>query len=166
MGKDLLEQILAETYTQTEALQRLRVLRELIFLQLFGEGEKKTIDAPITPPVQQTGWMASFDRQIFKTFTKDNVYKIFNEIEAEIKKIRPLVVFVPFELPEIGITAIGQYLRKNFGKNFLFETKIDPAIIAGTALVWNGIYKDYSVRQKIIENRKQILEMMKGYLKK
>jgi len=166
MIKDLLDQILSQTYTQTQALARLRVLKDLVLLQLFGHGYKKQANPLKLPPNQQTNWLVTLNQEIFKNFTKDNAYQIFDELEREIRTIKPLVVCIPFELPEEGITELGQYLRKIFGKNFMAEIKIDPSLIAGTALVWNGVYKDYSIRNKISDNRDQILHIIKEYLKK
>lgn len=166
MMQELLDQILLQTYTQTEALNRLRALKDLVLFELFGPNYQKEVGLPKLPSTQQTTWLSSLDPNLFKKFTKESVYKDFDEMEKTIKEIQPLVIFMPFEISNEGINKLGEHLRKVFGKNFLAEIKIDQALIAGTALVWNGIYKDYSVRQKIAENRLQILEMMKGYLKK
>lgn len=155
MPKQLLDQILSETYTQTEALDKLRSLKSLVLANLFSHGAKET----------KPSWLISLGADFLKNFNRDNVYQTFNELETEIKSIKPLTIFLPFEMSEEALTKIGKYLRSSFGSNFLFEAKIDPGLIAGAALVWNGIYKDYSVRQKIVENRGKILAMLQEYLK-
>lgn len=165
MPKQLLDQILSETYTQTEALDRLRSLKNLVLVQLFGHGAKETKVDLNQPGSSQTTWLISLGADFLKNFNRDNVYQTFDELEKEIKSIKPLTIFLPFEMSEEALIKIGKYLRSSFGSNFLFEVKIDPELIAGTALVWNGIYKDYSVRQKIVENRGKILAMLQEYLK-
>lgn len=172
MVADLLDQLLANTYTQTEALSRLRALRDLILVQLFGSKTKSTrAERPpspdgMGPTGQQTLWLTSLDKDFYSQFNRKNVYGLFDSLEREIKKNKPLVIYLPFELPEESVTDLGQRLRKNFGKNFLAEIKIDPLLIAGCSLVWNGIYKDYSIRQKITDNRERILAMIGEYIKK
>ncbi|MBI4036820.1 F0F1 ATP synthase subunit delta [Candidatus Daviesbacteria bacterium] len=148
MTQQVLDQILAETYTQTEALDKLRVLKELAVTELFGHGAKES---------NQTDFL--------KNFNRDNVYQIFDELEKEIRTIKPLTIFFPFEMSAAELTKVGKYLRSKFGSSFLFEARIDPNLIAGVALVWNGVYKDYSVRQKIADNQDKILAVLQEYIK-
>lgn len=156
MIQPLLDDILAETYTRADALNRLHILKDQAILRLFGRGGNggNTQQAGLTPP---TGQQIALPTSI----TCDNVYKIFDALEAEIKNIKTLTVFLPFEPSGQIIVALGQYLRQLFGKNFLAEVKYDPTLLAGTALVWNGIYRDCSLRKKIRDNREKITNMLK-----
>lgn len=158
--EELTTKILDGSYTQTQALKRLRALKDLGIAKLFGKQETK--DEIL---VEQDSWFASLDKNFFRPFTKDNVYKLFEDAEKAIKDIKPLMIYLAVEIPEVEIAKIGQYLRQTYGNNFLMEIKIDPSLIAGTAFVWNGIYKDYSLRQKITDNRQAILSTLKGYIK-
>lgn len=161
----LLDQILAQTYTKEQALIRLHVLRDLVLVKLFGKEKAASFNKTgHHSPMQQTSWIVSLGPDIYKHFNRKNVYKIFNTLEEEITKIQPLVVYLPFEIPVNELSAVGVNLRKNYGKRFLLETKLDPSLIAGTALVWNGIYKDYSIRKKIADNRQLILKTLKEYV--
>lgn len=157
MTQNLLDNILAKTYTQTEALSRLHALKNLLVVELFGHKDSH----PSAVHAQETSWLVSLGKDFYKHFNKNNVYKIFDSLESEIKQIKPLVVFLPFELPEEGITVLGQRLRKLFGKRFLAEIKIDPTLLGGAAFVWNGVYKDYSIRKKIEDNKERIIKMLK-----
>lgn len=158
MTQDLLDPILAQTFTQAEALHRLSALKEAAVKKLFGSRQK--------PAGQEDPWLSSLDPDIYRHFTKENVYKIFDTVEAEIKNIKPLTLFLPFEIPNNEVANLGIYLRKSYGKNFLMEIKPDPSLIAGAALVWNGIYKDYSLRQRITDNRQKILDTMQEFIHK
>lgn len=178
MTDKLVDDILATTYIQIEALSRLRALKDLILVQLFASSaaaapgvggqvsrEKVKMQEVVGSPAQHTAWLTSLGPDFYKNFTRENVYKIFEEMENAIKKIQPLVIYVPFEIPNDELTPVGEYLRKNYGKRFLIETKIDPGIIAGTALVWKGMMKDYSIRKKIADNRETILRTLKSFVK-
>lgn len=81
----------------------------------------------------------------------------FQKAEKEIREIEPLVIFLPFDLPEEKIPQLGALVRQNFGPKFLMEIKYDPSLIAGAALAWKGIYKDYSVKSKIKDIWKLVL---------
>lgn len=164
-AQDLLDQVLATTYTLPDALSRLRTLKDLILLELFGHGEQPNADKAPESTGKQPGWFASLGKEFFHTFTRENVYKIFDEMEVEVKKIQPLVMYLPFELPDEEMEQVGQHLRQLFGKRFLVDIKFDSKLIAGTALVWGGVYKDYSLHKKMEDNRQTILNNLKGFLK-
>lgn len=189
MVPELLDHILINTFTLSQATNRLQVLKSLVLLRLFSSEntfsseknsiphskessfvDKKEVAAPATTAIKTTGqetpWIVSLDPSIYAHFNRKNVYQAFEKLEAEIKKIKPLVVYLPFDIPEAQIREIGQKSRQLFGKNFLIDIKIDPSVITGTALVWNGVYKDYSIRQKLAQDRQRVLAMLKEFINK
>ena len=74
------------------------------------------------------------------------------------------MVYTPVIIPDETIPELGQKIRATFG-TVLFELRFDPDLIGGCALVWKGVYKDYSLRAKIAEKHKEILEGFKSFLK-
>lgn len=166
MIQQLLDIILSQTYTQADALSRLQALKDLILFQLFQKGkEVSDLHAP-EHSNPQTAWLISIGTDFYKLFNRQNVYTLFDSLEAEIKKLKPLIVYLPIDLPEEAVTELGQYTRQMFGKNFLIDLKVDPTLLAGTALVWNGIYRDYSIRKKIEDNRTDIIKMLREEIKR
>lgn len=166
MINKLLDQLLAETYTRADALSRLRALKDLFLVEMFGSAQEiKPQTSRRETPGQHTPWIVSLGSSIRRYFNRDNVYQLFDSLEEEIKKIKSLVIYLPSIMPEEGTVAIGKHLRKTYGTRFLMEIKVDPSLLAGCGLVWNGIYKDYSIRQKIDGNRTKILEMIKEELR-
>ena len=156
MIQPLLDKILAQTYTQTDALNRLHALKNLLVAELFGRG--KSSDRQTAP--------VSLGKDFYKHFNRNNVYNLFDTLEEKIREIKPLVIFLPFELPEEGMAALGQRMRRLFGKNFLAEIKLDPNLLAGAALVWDGVYKDFSLREKIEDNRERIIKTLREGMKR
>ncbi|OGE71743.1 hypothetical protein A2617_00795 [Candidatus Daviesbacteria bacterium RIFOXYD1_FULL_41_10] len=145
--QQLLNQILQDNFTQDAALRTLRELKEQALLLLFGNSQ-----------VKQTAWMEGI--------TKDNAYEIFDAIEAEIKKIEPLVIYMPCDISGEKVALIGTKARQLFGNNFLLEIKSDPGLLAGPAFAWNGVYKDYSVREKLAGQKGATLWMLKEAIRK
>ena len=162
--QELLDLILANTYTHSQASKRLRLLKEIAVNRLFAEPKKEGSTADVVMDEQQT-WLQSLDTNIYRHFTQENVYKTFDDLEKAVKQINPLVIYVPIEIPDKELTKLGEKLRQDYGKNFLMEVRIDPTLIAGPSLVWNGIYKDYSLRQKINDSRQTILSTLQEYMK-
>ena len=62
---------------------------------------------------------------------------------------------------------------KILGKQFIpgspFQTAfgkiVDPRLIAGAALVWKGVYRDYSLRAKLEQKRQELLEEFRKFLR-
>lgn len=163
-AQDLLNQLLKDTYTEITALRRLRVLRAVITAKLFTrEGVK--LEEISEESSQDQFWINSLDKNFWENFSRDNVYHLFDDLQKELAAIQPLTIFLPIELPPAEINRLGQYLRESYGANFLMEIKYDPNLIAGPALARKGIYRDYSLHQKMVENRQSILESIKKQLK-
>ncbi len=73
----------------------------------------------------------------------------YNAARDEIKAIEPLYFYLPFELPEEEILKISSKLRRDYGKQFLIETRVDPQLLGGCALSYKGVYKDYSLKDRL-----------------
>jgi len=160
MDFNLPDYILTDTYNQPDALKRLRLLKEKILTNIFGAQHKIEEEADENDSL----WVNQAVTKIGISINKTNIYKVFEEAEKEIKKISPLVIFIPFDMPSPEITKLGEKLREDFGKNFLMDLKFDPNLIAGPSFVWKGVLHDYSVKQHIAQNRQTILETFKEYV--
>lgn len=161
MAQDLLDVILSTAYTKIEALNRVRALREYVLGQLFGNGKAVSKEHL---PTGQSVWLASLDKDFCKSFNRANVYDLLDALEEEVKKIEAIVIYLPFNLPEETVSELGQRLRLLFGPRSLAEIRTDPTLLAGAALVWKGIYKDYSLRKKIKENHQSIAGILRKEL--
>ena len=85
-------------------------------------------------------------------------------LEKQVKSIQPLIIYLPFEIPEGEVVRIGMKIRTDLGKNLLLNFKVDPTLIAGCAIVWNSQLRDYSARARINQNKPQILSIIKEYI--
>lgn len=155
MTTNLLEAILSNTFIKNQAEKKVMVLKDYLLDNLFAQGKKTATDE----------WVTSLDKKVLESITPQNVYSVFDKMEADIKAIEPLVLYLPYELPETEIVQIGTSLRSDYGASFLIEITIDPNLIAGCALSFKGIYKDYSLKQKIADNKQAILETFRKYVK-
>lgn len=158
----IVDRILLGTYTYTDALRRVRTLKQYLLNQVFASALKNFS----AESEADNAWLSGLGAEVFSLFTQQNIYLLSDQIEQSIKKITPLIIYLPFEIPQGEVVRVGMKLRQDYGKHFLVEFRIDPNLIAGPAFVWNSIYKDYSVRSRIEQNRQQILDIIKGYLEK
>jgi hypothetical protein len=156
----VLDQILQTTFTKQDLSHRAKILHDYIQGSLFGkQNVLETLSAN-----DQT-WLKSLPPDFFKQFNKKNVIKIFEDLDQEIKKISPLIIYLSIESNYELVEQISSWLRKNLTTKTIIEIKYDPLIIGGCALVYKGIYKDYSLRSKVDQNKDKILTEFKSYFK-
>ena len=151
---------LKDTFTQTELRHRMRVLKSHLLKALFGsQDEGKLSQADLT-------WLGSLPEDFLKSFNKDNVYKIFDDLNIQIDDIPVLIIYMAIPSTDNVNLQIGAYVRKVFeNPNLVIDTKYDPNLIAGVALSWKGMYRDYSLRSSIEDRKEDILGSFKKYLK-
>lgn len=156
---DILTTILKNTYSLTQLKHRLRVLKSYLSSRLFGRESKEEF------ATQDSTWLSSLPPGFLQQFNKDNISGIFNEMETKINKLKTLTMYLPFDADEQTLAQIGDMVRKTFTSLIVLDIKFDPNLIAGTALSWNGVYKDYSLRSQIDARKGEILESFKKFLR-
>lgn len=154
---NILETILKETYSLSLLKHRMRILKSYLTQKLFGSQKAVFSQADLN-------WLNSKDQTFYQEFTRENVYQLLNELEKQLNQMVPLVIYFPFEANDETLAQIGNFTRTIFAKpNLLLEAKFDPKLIAGCALSFKGIYKDYSLRAKIEQKKGEILESFKKF---
>lgn len=156
---DLLAAILKDTYSQTQLKHKLNILKSYLLQNFFGGKETQSLEQT------DLSWLKSLPSSFFKNFNKDNIYQIFTWLEKEKIKLKTLTIYLTFEPDDLSLSSIGTYARRVFGNNLLLDIKYDPNLIAGAALVWQGIYRDYSLRTGIEQKKAEILQSFKKYLR-
>ena len=151
--------LVSQTYTISDLEQKLQFLKLYLKLQFFG-GENKNNNKFRS---EDLIWLESMPADFLKGITVENLEKTFEQLETQVKTLKSLAILVPTELPPKTIAEITNKLRKDYGPNFFIEIKIDPNLIAGCALVWNGSLRDYSLKAKIDEMRPEILAIFKSW---
>lgn len=159
MNEDILSIILKDTYTLANLKHRINVLKSYLLENLYGAEQKKEFEA------KDLVWLKSLPSPFYQNFNKDNVSSLFSELEKKVTELKTLTLYLTFEADNSSLAEIGTYARKNFGNSLILDIKYDPHLIAGCALVWKGIYRDYSLRSKIEEKKSMILDSFKKYLR-
>lgn len=155
---DLLHQITSTTYTLSDLHRRVQLLKNHLNETVFSK--KKTVD-PDIDDVDQV-WLQSLT---LSDITKENVATTIEKLEEETKNVIPLVIFLPIVLPQNEAENVGKKLRADFGEGFFIEFRFDPQLIAGAAMAYKGIYKDYSLRQSLKDNHEGLVANFKRYLR-
>ena len=156
---DIIDTILTNTYTIQDMRHRMRILKSNLENTLFGKVQTEILSS------DDTIWLSSLTLSFINYFTKDNIYSSFKNIEAELKKLKILIIYLSFEPEQEQIENIGKWLRTNLTEIKLFDIKLDPSLLGGIALVKDGVYKDYSLKTRIQEQGEMILVEFKKYIR-
>ncbi len=159
---DILTIVLQNTYSLSQLKTRLRVLKSNLLKTFFGGAQDLSGGTLSTTDLN---WLQSLPPIFYQKFTKDNVYQIFTSLEKTILSLPVLTAYLTFEPDNISLSQLGAAARKNFFPNLLLDIKLDPNLIAGTALVWKGVYKDYSLKSKLEARKEEILQEFKKFLR-
>lgn len=157
---NILNTILKDTYTLSALNHRLNILKSFLLDTLFGNMQKQNLE-PI-----DSSWLKKIPADFLQNFNKDNVYQVFKMLDWQKTQLKLLTMYLPFDPDTDTVNLIGPMVRKMFGNLILLDIKYDPKLIAGTALVWKGIYRSYSLSSQIEQKNGEILDMFKKYLKK
>lgn len=157
MATSKFDYLVSGVYTMHDLEEKLQFLKNYLKIQIFGDKDTKNFSS------EDLTWLATLPPDFIKDINKDNMDQIFADLEKETKNLKALVMFIPTDFPHATIKDLSLKLRKDYGPRFLIDLKNDPNLIAGCALVWNGIYKDYSLRAKINESREDILLILKKW---
>ncbi len=155
----ILTTILNDTFTLSVLKHRLMVLKTYLNQKFFNPAGKAEFEA------QDLAWLKSQPAAFFQTFTPDNITQFFSQLEKQIQSLKVLTIYLTFEPDNETLSQIGVSLRKTFKDLYLMDVKYDPNLIAGPALVWKGVYKDYSLRSQIEQKKEMILQSFKKYLR-
>ena len=166
MEDALFERIVAETFTTSTLRKRLSLVREYFEKTLFGGN---FVVAGDIEPRDHT-WLLALTEEyekksdsVLNMITKTNFAPIMTKLEEKVTNLTPIVIFLPILLPPDEIDNLGRGLRRVYGKGVFMELRLDPLLIAGAALAWKGVYKDYSLRQKIRDNQDAIVKSFAKY---
>jgi|SRR3990167_5861047 len=156
---DLLTVILQDTYTLSQFKKRLKILQSYFQQQFF----RSLATENLTPRDSQ--WFKSLPKSFMESFNKDNLSQNLSSLNSKINSTPILTVYLPIDVSDEALDQIGSKVRNLFGENFLLDVKYNPNLIAGCALTWKGIYKDYSLHSRIGERKLAILQSFKKFLR-
>lgn len=154
---DDLDIFLKDTYTLSDLKTRLRALHSY-FSRIFFGGADSLTDRDLI-------WINTLPKDFLAKFDKNNLSGQMTALENKIKELQLLTLYLPFEANEETIKILGSMTRQLFQSQPLLDIKHDPTLLAGAALVWQGVYKDYSLRARIEEKKVEILDSFKKFLR-
>lgn len=174
MNQDYISQFLRTTYTKHQALTRFRILVDFLNFRFFSSTSNISEDDTVLDQFNKfkttysrdieldIEFFSRLDPSFFSQFKKDNVNTLLSELNKAINTDQICLVYLPFEMPQSEIEKLGLWF-KNISANQLIEIKYDGGLIGGVALSYKGIYKDFSLKERIKENQTKIIETLLSF---
>jgi hypothetical protein len=158
MEEKILDKILITTYTMGSLKRRLKALKSRLSEQFYGG------DTNIEMVHEESNWLNTYGVQFLSDFQKETFYQTMGKIEELVHKMTPFTIYLSFDPGEEEVTQIGNKVREIFTHKLIIDIKIDPELIGGSAFIWNGVYKDYSIRNTLKMDREKLLQSFKSFL--
>lgn len=80
----------------------------------------------------------------------------FEVIHKEIMKMPRVQIQVAIELQDAALGMIYDYLKKEVNTRFFLDIVTKPQILAGCIVVYNGMFRDFSMHALLHDNKKDI----------
>lgn len=165
MEERILNEILKETFTLDSLRKRVQVLKVILERQIYRPQENAG-DAKSDIEMREAKWLEKFDKELLTGMTSNMYSSLVEKIDKFVAGINSLTVYFVFIPDEKQIKEVGTWLRTNLDQpRLVFDFKTDPSLIGGCAFVYNGVYKDYSLRARISDHKEQIIEEFRKYFK-
>lgn len=152
--------LLDHIYTKKQATGFLSQLDQLLDVGFNAQGD-------LYKKIEET---LSYElAQVFKTCSETNSINLSDpsqfksfivELKDYLEKMPIMIMYLAFDPTENSLKSISQWFVRSLKKRFLLDIVIRREIIGGTVLVINGVFRDYSIKQKIhlLYKNKNLLE--------
>jgi hypothetical protein len=162
------QKILSNSYTKGDIARRLRFLRQYLETCFFKPDETDMTKFLLSEhaTTDDIDAFISWGKTFFDGFTKENAYKIIEDIEKYIKTMPMISLYIPYEPVPAELVKLGKWFRANVRETILIDMKIDPTLLGGCAFVWQGNYRDYSLRYYMEKKRDEITKLVESYVEK
>lgn len=158
MEEKILDKILITTYTMASLKKRLKALKSRLSEHFFGGDTNQAM------VLEELDWLNTYGVQFLSDFQKETFYQSIGKIEQLVSAVKPLTIYLAFDPGEEQIKQIGTKVRELYAEKLVIDLKFDSELIGGSAFIWNGVYKDYSIRNQIQQDKDKLLSSFKSFL--
>jgi F0F1-type ATP synthase delta subunit len=166
------------TYTKKDALRRIRLLKDLLGIYFFDkERQSKFVKSVVALEKKYEDndyyrlsqsdliFIEKIGEKFLNQFTPAVVEIQLQKLQDMIEGAKQIVLYIPFEPDQHSIEVMGEYIKKNFGEMTLFTLSYDPGLVGGCSISFNGVLKDYSLKEKILNSKTEVEKVMQGMRK-
>jgi F0F1-type ATP synthase delta subunit len=109
---------------------------------------EKTLENKVQSPYKEL-IKARMDQHSITYSEPARLKEFIDNLISEVKNLKVMNLTLAFKPEDTTFTKINSWIEKNLKTEFVYEIKIDPAIIGGAIISARGRYIDQSLRRKI-----------------
>ncbi|KKS46225.1 MAG: hypothetical protein UY07_C0014G0010 [Parcubacteria group bacterium GW2011_GWA1_47_8] len=166
----LLDVILKNTYIKSDLFRRVGLLKESLEHTFFSGHPHDASQDLFREFLREKGVEGSEDANMILEwgdiaggFTDGNIHERLANLDAEIKEIPTIIVYIPMLFGAQEYKRLGAWFREQVSPRMVLDIKIDPSVAGGCAFVWKGIYHDFSFKNFMSKHEAELKEAIRIY---
>lgn len=85
------------------------------------------------------------------TANKEKVRDFLATLKDLIKKFKVIKLTLAFDPSRKTVENIHEFVSQNLGTGYILDIEVDESILAGAAIMFNGKYKDFTLKKSLEE---------------
>lgn len=175
---NIAQSFLEKVYTKSQAIKGIRAIKDFLNFRSFNSPQTGSFEQALKSfqtyysdklsnfeLSQKVNTISLLGEDFFKQFDATDLSTQLSALEKSLEQAKLVTMHVPFEMPFDEAEKIGVWFKANLGKDALFDLILDPALIGGCTLSYKGVEKDYSIRQRIKNNKSKIIDTLGEFRK-
>lgn len=70
--------------------------------------------------------------------------------KLELENLRSIKLTLAYEPTRTNILTFSNWTKKNVAEDVILDINIDPKLVAGAQIIWNGKYQDHAYIQRLL----------------
>ena len=88
------------------------------------------------------------------------IQTFLTQIRSGISSLPIITLTIAFAPKDHTITRISQWLATQLARPVVLDISVDPAIIGGVVILYEGMYKDYSLHKRLLSHQDAFQAML------
>ena len=154
------------TYTRSDMLRRIRVLRQYFEYRYFlghTDADFASFAQSVKLGEYDTQALVSLGESFYAPFTREKAYPLLDALLERTKIAPGIHLYLPFTPDDRELLTLGQWMRKNAGVTALLDLRCDASLVGGFAMVRGDRYMDFTVRYFLDKQRASITSILDRY---
>jgi len=159
--------ILKSARTEAEVGRVLNIIKLFLEQYYFVETGEKTFEENVKR-VKDVENVTETDltllRQIHQykssSFKQESFYKALDDLAKALYSLPRVTLHVPIRLDGVSRERIGAWVQTNISPTVLVSIRVNPLLVAGCGIGWNSQYMEFSMDEKIKNNKDQLFSLL------
>ncbi len=167
----MLETIIANTYTRNSLAHRLDLAKGFLEYYFFQGHENRNLIYLLNEYINlkkenrdEFNAMVAWSYPFFNQVNKSNFYGVLSRLETAMKALDGATIYLPIILPPYEHPKLCGWFRANVHPRFIIDLRFDRSLIGGCAIVYKGVYHNFSLRYFLERDKPAIKSVVEEYL--